>query len=213
MHPSHVDHDDVMIRKLLFVLVCQVAVSLVISACSSAESTRSGPETVTPPPEASRVETTEPTREAGPPSDAVSQLIQRALQSDGSVSYDALIDRLGVPRRVQTRPISNQYVDGQVDTLRTLVYTGIEALVYDVTDSPKTFLVRFSISSTQYMTPEGIHVGVSEKRVLDTLGAPTRRDDSTGELIYQETESKPTAMVVQVRNGRVVAINWEFYFA
>jgi hypothetical protein len=168
---------------------------------------------VTPPPEASRVETTEPTREAGPPSDAVSQLIQRALQSDGSVSYDALIDRLGVPRRVQTRPISNQYVDGQVDTLRTLVYTGIEALVYDVTDSPKTFLVRFSISSTQYTTPEGIHVGVSEKRVLDTLGPPTRRDDSTGELIYQETESKPTAMVVQVRNGRVVAINWEFYFA
>lgn len=212
MHPFRVEHDDIMTRKLVFVLVCQVAMTLVISACSSAESTRSGPETVASP-EVSRVENPEPTREAGPPSDAVSQLIQRALQSDGSISYDALVQRLGVPRQVRTRPISNQYVEGQVDTLRTLIYTGIEALVYDVTDSPKTFLVRFSISSTQYTTPEGIHVGVSEDRVLDTLGAPTRRNDSTGELIYQETESKPTAMVVRIRNGRVVAINWEFYFA
>ena len=213
MHPSQVDHDDIMIRKLVFVLVCQVAVTLVISACSSAESTRSEAEPITAPPEASRVETAEPTREAGPPSDAVSQLIQRALRSDGSLSYDALVQRLGTPRRVQARPISNQYVEGQVDTLRTLEYTGIEALVYDVTDSQKTFLVRLSISSTQYTTPEGIHIGASEKQVLDTLGAPTRRNDSTGELIYQETESKPTAMVVQVRNGEVVAINWEFYFA
>jgi hypothetical protein len=213
MHPSHVNRDDIMTRKLVFVLICQVAMSLVISACSSAESTRPASEPVTAPPEASRVEEAEPTREAGPPSDAVSQLIQRALRSDGSLSYDALVQRLGVPRRVQTRPISNQYVDGQVDTLRTLFYTGIKALVYDVTDSQKTFLVRFSISSTQYTTPEGIHVGTSEKQVLNTLGAPTRRNDSSGELIYQETESKPTAMVVQVRDGRVVAINWEFYFA
>ncbi|PSQ95570.1 MAG: hypothetical protein BRD55_10050 [Bacteroidetes bacterium SW_9_63_38] len=161
----------------------------------------------------SRVEDVEPTREAGPPSDVVSQLIQRALQSDGSVSYDALVQRLGAPRRVETRPIANQYVDGQVDTLRTLVYTGIEALVYDVKNSPKIFLVRLSISSTQYTTPEGLYVGAKEDQVLNILGTPTRRNDSTGELIYQETDSKPTAMVVRVRNGRVVAINWEFYFA
>jgi hypothetical protein len=148
----------------------------------------------------------------GPPTDVVSRLIQEALQSDGSVSYNALLKRLGAPQDIQTEPVPNQYVQGQVDTLRTLVYPGIEALVYDVTNDAKTFLVRLSLSSTQYTTPEGLRVGFSEQRVIDELGPPTRRDASRGELIYQETEPTPTSMVVRVENGRIVQIDWEFYF-
>lgn len=198
-------------RKLAFVLVGLVAMSLGVSACSSAESTRTSPEDVTPP-EAPRVAAAEPTEETGPPADAVSQLIQQALRSDGSISYDALIQRLGVPRRVKTEPVANQYVDGQIDTLRTLVYTGMEALVYDVTNDAKTFLVRLSLTSTQYMTPEGVHVGLDAAQVRDKLGPPTRRNASRGEWVYQESGPKPTSMVVQVRNGRVVQIDWEFFF-
>lgn len=159
------------------------------------------------------VDRPEPTEETGPPADVVSQLIQEALRSEGNVSYETLIQRLGTPETVETEPVANQYVQGQTDTLRTLVYTGIEALVYDVTDEAKTFLVRLSLSSTQYATPEGIHVGLSEERILDELGPPTRRNASQGELIYQESEPTPTSMVVRVRNGQVVQIDWEFYFA
>jgi hypothetical protein len=143
----------------------------------------------------------------------VAQLIRSALRSDGSLSYNVLVQRLGPPNRIQTEPVKNQYVRGQVDTLRTLVYTGLEALVYDVTNDSKTFLVRLSLSSTQYTTPEGLHVGLPEEHVIDELGPPTRRDEARGELIYQESEPTPTSMVVQVRDGRVVRINWEFYFA
>ncbi len=202
-----------MLRKSAYVLVGHLALSLAVGACSSAESTRPRTGAVSPPAEATTVDRPEPTEETGPPADVVSQLIQEALRSEGNVSYERLVRRLGTPETVETEPVANQYVRGQVDTLRTLVYTGIEALVYDVTDETKTFLVRLSLSSTQYATPEGLHVGLSEQRILDELGPPTRRNASQGELIYQESEPTPTSMVVRVRNGEVVQIDWEFYFA
>lgn len=201
-----------MIRKFALVLVCQVTLSLGTSACSTAESTRSdlGPDAVP----VDRVGgPLEPTDEIGPPSDAVSQLIRHALQSEGSVSYDALVKRLGEPEEVHTEPVRNQYVPGQTDTLRTLVYTGIQALVYDVTNESKTFLVRLSLLSTRYTTPDGLHVGLEKEKVIDAVGPPTRQNSVKGELIYEETEATPTSMVLQIRDGRVVRIDWEFYFA
>lgn len=186
---------------------------LVFGACSSAESARPRSESIGPPPEVAAVEPAEPTEETGPPSDIVSRVIQDALRSDGSLSYEALLRRLGAPRTIQTEPVPNRYVQGQTDTLRTLVYTGMEALVYDVTNDPKTFLVRLSLSSTQYTTPEGVRVGLREERLLEQLGPPTRRNASRGEWIYQESGPTPTSMVVRLRDGRVVRIDWEFSFA
>lgn len=203
-----------MARKLAYVLVCQVVLSLAIGACSSAESTRTGSsEPIAPPSEVEVTERLEPTEETGPPVDVVSRLIEEALQSNGSLSYQSVVERLGPPERVETEPVANQYVEGQIDTLRTLVYTGLQALMYDVTNEPKTLLVRLSLSSTQYMTPEGLHVGLSESQIIEELGPPTRRNESKGELIYQETKPTPISMVVRVQNGEVVQIGWEFYFA
>jgi hypothetical protein len=201
-------------RKFVYVLVCQLALGLTIGACSSAESSQPKSSTgASPPAEATIVDRPDPEEEAGPSSDVVSRLIQKALQSEGSVSYRTLVQRLGLPQRVETEPIANQYVRGQVDTLRTLIYPGIEALVYDVANDSKTFLVRLSLSSARYTTPDGLRVGLRKTRVIEALGPPTRHDASAGELIYQETEATPTSMVVRVRDGRVVRIDWEFYFA
>ncbi|MFB6248067.1 MAG: hypothetical protein ABEL97_05810 [Salinibacter sp.] len=202
-----------MLRTIPFALVGLLGGSLVLGACSGAESTRPRSGSIGPPPEVPTAEPPESIEETGPPSDIVVQVIQDALRSDGSLSYETLLRRLGAPRAVQTEPVPNQYVQGQVDTLRTLVYTGMEALVYDVTNDAKTFLVRLSLSGTQYTTPEGIHVGLSTERVLEQLGPPTRRNTAQGEWIYQESRATPTSMVVHVRDGRVVQIDWEFYFA
>lgn len=201
-----------MSRTLTYALVWQVALIFVMGACSSAESTQ-GPSNA-PSPSANSAETdrADPAEDAGPPPDVVSQLIEEALQSDGSISYRALVDQLGSPRQVETEPVANQYVPDQTDTLRTLIYQGVEALMYDVTDAPKTFLVRLSLLSARYATPEGLRVGMEEKRVLAKVGTPTRRNASTGELIYQETEPTPTSMVLHVQAGEVTRIDWEFYF-
>jgi hypothetical protein len=207
-----------MSRKFAWVFVLQVALVLAVGACSSAESTqpaapqpadseatvvaRSGPDGSA---------SASPTA-AGPPSDIVSQLIQRALRVEGSVSHGDLVQRLGSPQRVETRPVPNQYVQGQIDTVRTLVYPGVEALVYDVTGETKSFLVRLSLLSPRYATPEGLRVGIVEGEVLEKIGPPMRRDRASGELIYQETETPATSLVVRVQNNRVVRIDWEFSF-
>ncbi len=202
-----------MLRTLRPILVGLLVGGMSLSACSSAETTRPRPgSSGVIPPEAPTVESSAPTEDMGPPTDVVSRLIQEALESDGSFSYEALVNRLGTPESVETESVANQYVQGQVDTLRTLVYTGIEALVYDVTNDTKSFLVRLSIFSTQYTTPEGIRVGLGEDRVVDELGPPTRRNASQGKMIYQESTPTPTSMVVRVQDGRVVQIDWEFYF-
>jgi hypothetical protein len=204
-----------MSQTLAYVPVWVLSLGLITGACSSAETTQ--PEagaSSTRTPAGSDVEEPEVRRSTpGPPSDVVSQLIQTALHTDGSVSYGTLVRRLGAPRRVEAEPIANQYVRGQVDTLRTLVYSGVEALVYDVTGDPKAFLVRLSLSDPRYATPEGLRVGFSEERVVEKIGPPTRRNDAAGELIYQETEATPISMVVRIQDGRVVQIDWEFYFA
>jgi len=196
-----------------YIPVAGILLVLMAGACSSTESTQSESE----PPSSATVDAPsvqEPARDRteGPPSDVVTQLIRTALRTDGNISSRTLRRRLGPPQRIQTEPIANRYVQDQVDTLRTLVYSGVEALVYDVTSDAKTFLARLSVSATRYATPEGVRVGLSERRVIEKIGPPTRRNDAEDELIYQEMEPTPTSMVIHIRDGRVVRIDWEFYF-
>jgi hypothetical protein len=194
------------------VLVGLLTVSVGVGACSSSEPARTGSKVEAGAVEVEATDRPEPTAETGPPADAVTRVIREALRRDGNLSYDGLLRRLGAPQTIERRTVPNQYVDGQVDTLRTLVYTGLEAVVYDVADDTSSFLIRLSLSSTQYATPAGVRVGLSEAQVVDEIGAPTRREASGSELIYRESGSMPTSMVVRVRDGRVVQIDWEFSF-
>jgi len=196
----------------MYVLACQLTVSVAVGACSSAESTQPRSDEKAAQAPETTIARAEPEEAMGPPSDVVSQLIQRALRADGGVSEQALVRQLGAPQRVETRPIANQYVRGQVDTVRTLIYRGVEALVYDVTSEAKSFLIRLSLSSSRYATPEGLRVGIAEKQVIDKIGPPTRRNAADGELIYQETETPATSLVVRIEDDRVVRIDWEFSF-
>ena len=202
-------------RKFALVLLCSVAVAVAFSACSSAKTaTEPEPSASSPPPARSAPpETASEGPAPGPPADIVTQIIQEALRTDGSVSYEALVQRLGAPQQVSTEPTRNAYQPDQVDTLRTLTYHGIEALVYDVSKSPKTFLIRLSLTTDRYATPEGLRVGDARARVFKVIGPPTERNRSDGEFIYAEDDSMPTAMIVTLRDGRVVRVDWEFYFS
>jgi len=202
-------------RKFSLVLLGSVAVTIALSACSSAKSvTDPEPSTSAPPPARSAPpETASEGPAPGPAPDIVTKIIQEALRTDGSVSYEELVQRLGAPQQVRTDPTRNAYQPDQVDTLHTLTYRGIEALVYDVSRSPKTFLIRLSLTNDRYATPEGLRVGDSRNRVLELVGPPTKRSSSDGALIYAEDDSMPTAMIVTLQDGRVVRVDWEFYFS
>lgn len=193
-------------------LILSCVVGILVLGCSSDEAARPPLNAVSVVPEGGTIDVS-PTDDVGPPTEAVSRVIQDALQTEGNLSYEELLQRLGTPAETETETVVNKYVENQTDTLRTLNYTGVRALVYDVTDDSKSFLVRLSISSTEYRTPEGIRVGMSTDHVRDELGPPTRHNRSRGELIYQETGPTPISMVVRIQEGQVAEIGWEFYFA
>ena len=203
-------------RKFVLVLLSCVFGAAGLSACSSAKdvSEPSPPAPTTPDrPPSTSASTPSATSAEAPAQDVVAQIIRKALRTDGSVSHGELLRELGAPQRVETEARANAYQPEQTDTLRTLVYPGLRALVYDVSGSPKTFLIRLSLLTKRYATPEGLRVGDTGERVLRVLGPPTRRNSGTDEWIYSESDSMPTAMILTLRNRTITRIDWEFYFS
>jgi hypothetical protein len=204
-------------RKFFLVLLSCVVGAAGLSACSSAKDVAepSSPAPTTsdrPPPPSSSTPSASSSAEA-PAQDVVAQIIRKALRTDGSVSLGELLRELGPPQRVATEARANAYQPDQTDTLRTLVYPGLRALVYDVSGSPKTFLIRLSLLTKRYATPEGLRVGDTGERALRVLGSPTRRNSAPDEWIYSESDSMPTAMILTLRNRTITRIDWEFYFS
>ena len=200
-------------RAVVFALVLAVAFGVVLAGCSGSDSAQPEPEAPAP----QNVEPAEPPADEKastpiPSASAVTSLISDALRTDGSITYQNLVERLGAPRRVEREPVPNQYVADRVDTLRTLVYSGLEALIYDVSERPRSFLVRLALNSDRYATPGGLQVGATRQAAESALGPPTeRRGDGT--LIYEETGPAPTTMTLTMRDDRVVRIEWTFYVA
>lgn len=188
---------------------------LLLSACSSSKSARVD---ISPLPyDTLVVEDFEhlpaPTATPPPRAPAVAQLIHDALRNDGTITRTALLRRLGPPLRTTIEPVSNPYQSGQTDTVRTLTYPGLRAMLYETTPRVRTFLIRLTLTDERYATPEGLRVGMPPARVRATIGPPTTHDERAGELVYAERESMPTALILTVRHGRVTEIAWEFYFS
>jgi len=198
-------------RPVVFALAIFLIFGVISAGCSGADSVQPNRKELGESVSGSASSTAESEEDAPIPSEAaVTSLVADALRTGGSISHEALVNRLGAPGRVEREPVPNQYVADRVDTLRTLMYSGIEALIYDVSGKPRSFLVRLALSSGRYATPEGIRVGTTPEEVEATLGPPTERR-SGGTLIYQETGPAPTTMTLTVQDNRVGRIEWTFY--
>jgi len=204
------------VQRMALAACC--AGSLLLSACGGTDAVRSDADSAAPLPrtplaveEAER--TPEPAAIPAPPAPAVAQLIHDALRTDGSISRPALLRRLGPPQRITAEPVQNQYGTGTTDTIRTLTYPGLRVMLYEATQSTRSFLIRLMLIDGRYASPEGLHVGMRPPQVIATIGPPTERDGMTGDLIYAERDSMPTALILTVRRGRVTTIAWEFYFS
>lgn len=205
-----------MLARWILVAGCAGIVALT-SACSGSKATQIDASADIAPRDTMPVETAErmpvPSATPAPRAAAVSQLIESALRADGNISQAELVGRLGPPLRITSEPIPNQYEPERTDTVRTLTYRGLTAMVYEATQSGRTFLIRLVLTSGRYRTPEGLHVGMRQAQAIDRIGPPTERNAAANELIYTESESMPTALILTVKGGRVTQIAWEFYFS
>jgi hypothetical protein len=150
-------------------------------------------------------------RNAARPDIALPTILDRTYErtDDGSL---VLLDRLGEPRRIETEPVENRHVPGQIDTLRTLVFDGLAVEVYAVADG-KELLQEIRVTGPGYETAEGLGVGSTRAAVRDVLGSPARTEGDT--VTYEVSESPedptPTQLHIRYDGDRVAAMTWSYY--
>lgn len=145
------------------------------------------------------------------PSVSLAAMLGGAFQQADDGSFP-LLDRLGEPRRVEAQPIENRHVPGQVDTLRTLVFDGLEVEVYAVADG-KELLQEIRVTGPGYETAEGLRVGSTRSEVREAFGAPvySEGDAATYEVRSAPDDPTPTQLQIRYDGDRVVAMAWSYY--
>lgn len=134
-------------------------------------------------------------------SEVVTALMRDALADPAGFSYEALVARLGSPVRTRTGAGT-----GAVDTLRTLVYYGVEFLLHE---SPgQVVLGAMALTDARYTSPEGLRVGYAQDVIRRELGPPSRED--TGRLVYERTDPRPVSLVLLLEDRAVSRIEWVF---
>ena len=123
-----------------------------------------------------------------------------------------MFSRLNEPADTETDPVENRHVLGQIDTIRTLVYDGIELEFYDITDNG-ILLQEVTVDGKEYVTAEGIGVGSSRADVEAAYGSPYLAAD--GQPVHEITssfdEATPTHLRVQYDGDTVTSLSWYFY--
>ena len=195
-------------------LACLLA--LLISGCAGSTDQSPSPETSSPEASPSPSETVEPSEEQStakegraPTPQRVKQFIGDALQSNAEVTPADVERRLGAPESIEAKPIENEHDPSQTDTLRTLVYEGLQVEFYDVSGSGKQMLRRITLTGDQYTGPRGLHPGISQAAVKDTMGAPSRTEQDR--LIYEAGDPTPTFTIVHFNGDAAARIEWSFY--
>jgi len=122
-----------------------------------------------------------------------------------------LLTDLRAPRTQRTEPVPNEYVEGQVDTVRTYVYDGLRIEAYEVAGG-RTFIRRVDVTDGSYGTASGLSVGETRETIERVLGRPVR---DGGRVVVYEAGPEPTPTSVEVTyepdeagTPRASAISW-----
>lgn len=145
-------------------------------------------------------------RPANAPEVDVSELVRSART--GSPALAAVLGGLPEPQRIAEEVQENRHVPGQMDTLRTYHYDGLQFTVYDVSGSDKVMLQSLRITAPGYET-EGVNVGATRADVERALGPPQRQED--GAEVYGFGEAAESFLHVRYEGDAVSELRWAFY--
>ena len=110
----------------------------------------------------------------------------------------AFLQTLRPPRSERAEPVENEYIAGQMDTVRTRVYDGLRVRAYEVTDGP-VFIQSVTVTGGGYGTSGGVAVGETRAALEAVLGPPaTGPDAGRGGAVVYQTGSGPAPTTVEV---------------
>ncbi len=137
----------------------------------------------------------------------VNVFLQEMLDGVSGLTYNDLVERLGSPVRVRAEPAASSNALPP-DTLRTLIYHGLELTVNEGASPPSVRPTRFALTDARYTSPEGLRVGYAESQVISTLGPPMQREPAR--LIYEKTDPQHCVLVVFLERRIVSRMEWRF---
>lgn len=131
----------------------------------------------------------------------VNAFLQEMLDDAPALTYSDLVERLGPPVRVDAHP-----GPAPPDTLRTLLYHGLELTLREGASPPASRPMRLALTDPRYTSPEGLRVGYAESQVLSTLGLPTERESAR--FVYAQTDAPRWVLVVFLEHDVVSRLEW-----
>ena len=113
--------------------------------------------------------------------------------------------KLGTPIEIKIEEITNTHNPNQKDQVHTLVYRGLDVLIYDVVLYKKEmlFCVRMTANHPGVL-PELI--GQNEKTIKNTFGDATRIKGKTFEYDIGDERVQ-----IEFNNNQVAAVQWNLY--
>lgn len=146
-----------------------------------------------------------------PDAGATQALLEQALRDTDDMTYDEVLRFLGTPDRRSQRTVENAFAPGQVDTVYTLAYAGMQTHVYVPGDTARSFLIQVELRDPFYTTPDELRVGMAPTDVRRTLGAPSRVESDV--WVYERVGAAETDLRLQWQNDRLRVITYVFSFA
>ena len=146
---------------------------------------------------------------SGRPGVPLADLVDAAMERAPGQDSLTVLDRLNPPLRIEAVPRPNRHIPGQIDTLRTFHYAGLQFTVYDVSGSAKEIMQRIVVTDSAYTTEAGVHVGMRPQQVRVALGAPSEVTDGT--FVYELSRVTPNQLRVVFGAGRATRLEWDFY--
>lgn len=203
-------------RRLIRSSAVGLLVLFALSGCTSSSERTPSPPAEAPsettqaaePPAETNPAPAEPEQTAPVPEN-VTSVLKQALSRSGELLPKEVREQLGTPQRVETEAVKNEHDPSQIDTLRTLIYDGLQIKFYDVSQSQKSLLMHITMTGDQYAGPEGLRTGLSRSEVRNLLGSPTETKGE--ELVFEEGDPTPIVTTVHFSDGTADRIEWSFY--
>lgn len=114
-----------------------------------------------------------------------------------------LLQRWGEPDSVRQRPFDNLHVEGQIDTVATYWFDGLEASYYRISANGRELPLNYSIGRPGYLSGLPVDVGSTVSQVRGALGSAQETTD--GQHRY---EDEYVILLLSINAGQVDSITY-----
>lgn len=147
----------------------------------------------------------------------VSRLFACVASSPAPDADRPLLRDLPPATATRREPIPNSHQPEHIDTILTHSYPGLEIRVYRVSASNKDIIQTVTVFGPEFVSDEGLRVGLSQAQVRAILGEPFRVETNTltfyapGPQASDEPIGGPEVLDVVFAGDSVASLRYYFY--